>query len=118
MADINADLNYYEYLASDAATHSTIAKLALLRNINIYYNDKCSNNNFTRNKKNRFLALACSIRNLIDMDYARDSLGRRPTQEELIDIYNEFNTVNLELRPNGIHLEVGIWLTNTEIENL
>jgi len=118
MSDINTELNQYENLASDAATHSTVAKLALLRNINIYYNDKCSNNILVRNKKNRFLVLACSIRNLIDMDYARDALGRRPTQDELMNIYNEFNTVNLELRPNGIHLEAGIWLTDAEIENL
>lgn len=118
MPDNNAALDYYENLASDAATHSTIAKLALLYNMNVYYNENCVNNILTRNKKNKFLALACCIRNLIDMDYARDSLGRRPTPEELMNIYNEFNTVNIELRPNGIHLEEGIWLTDNEITNL
>jgi hypothetical protein len=117
MASIKKNLAYYKSLADDAATHTTLAKLALLHNMNNYFIHNFTHNMVTRSK-NEFIALACNIRNLIDMDYARHSLGRRPTQDELLAIFHYYNTVNIELQPNGIHLEAGIWLTDAEIANL
>jgi len=72
-------------------------------------------NILTSMQVDRFKVLSCILRNFIDMSNAIINIGRNPTLEERTDIFNHYNVVNLELRPDGVHIDEDIWLTAEEL---
>ena len=113
---INKILNNKENI--DFSELPIFALISLLYQIYLYYRKYKNKNVLTDMQHDRFKALACILRNLIDMQYAIMNIGHVPTQVDLINIYNQYNVVNLELRPDDIHIDEGIWLTVEELNHL
>jgi hypothetical protein len=93
---INKYLNKQENIAFNELP--IFALISILYQIYLYYRKYKNKNVLTDMQHDRFKALACILRNLIDMQYAIMNIGHVPTQVDLINIYNQYNVVNLELR--------------------